>query len=488
MKLNFREISENLENTLNENLGSSYLINPFFRISKATPEQMKPYFMITHNFPRPLILMINLILIPWYALKLIIGLMLSIIFQNQYKSLNWNRHQQKNLFLSHGTAGNLLDEKKDRFFDLLPEKFITLGQASSMVVYTNQNNFRYKRDLKLLRQKNPNTDHVLLPKFLKFGENLYFILYISYLAFKCLCTGISIYLSDSTRSRILFASIPSFFRRNTYTNYLLRERMRDLYQSNSKFAFFLTFEGHIYEQMLSDDAIKRNAHVSIYLYQHSPLVPYHFGVINHLNHLDNKICILTTGIFYQKYLQSISSRPRYIVFGSNKVNISQSRSNVESNSILYVPEGTFKATFQILKLIHKLTDSLKDYTHVLRLHPDFKINIFAKILLRVLNKHSNFRLSSSNLSTDLKTSKFLLYRSSAVGIEALNYKTIPIFYANSKFNDLNVLFMDDTLYYQARDAVELISLINSQLSGTSLPKRENKLKELLTSLKYESII
>ena len=281
MELNFKELSENLENILNENLGTEFLINPFFRISKATPEQMRPYFMVMQNLPRPVILLTILIQIPWYAIKLAIGLALSISFSHQYRGFDCNSHQQKNLFLSHGTPGNLSDQKKDRFFDILPEKISIHGQVPSTVVYTNQSNFGYKKDIKLLQQKNPSTSHVLLPKFLKFKENLDFISSVSFLASRCVYVGMSLYLRDSTRSKILLVSTSSFFTRRTYANYLLRERMREFFQSKQTVTFFLTFEGHSYEQMLIDDALKYNKDTLIYLYQHSPIVPYHFGIRYH---------------------------------------------------------------------------------------------------------------------------------------------------------------------------------------------------------------
>ena len=147
MKINFKELSENLENILIENLGTEFLVNPFFRISKATPEQMYPYFMVMRNLPRPVILLAILIQIPWYALKLAIGLTLSISFNHQYRGFDCNSHQRKNLFLSHGTPGNLTDQKKDRFFDVLPAKISIHGQVPCTVVYTNQSNFRYKKNI-----------------------------------------------------------------------------------------------------------------------------------------------------------------------------------------------------------------------------------------------------------------------------------------------------------------------------------------------------
>ena len=56
-----------------------------------------------------------------------------------------------------------------------------------------------------------------------------------------------------------------------------------------------------------------------------------------------------------------------------------------------------------------------------------------------LRKYSNFTISKNSLGQDLATSKFVFYRSSAVGIEALKSKSIPVFYSGSNQSELDAL-------------------------------------------------
>lgn len=486
MSLKFEELSDSLEGILSKNLGYEFLINSFFRLSKASPEQLKPYFMVIHNIPRLFILLTILIQIPWYVLKLLFSILLSIGFSYQYKMFNDKNYQQKIIFVSHGTIGNLSDKIRDRFFDILPQKISVNRHIPCTVIYTNQNNFRYGRDLKLIQQKNLNFNHVVLPKFLKFEENLRYVPYIIFLAIKCFLSGILLYFQDPVRSKILLTATSSFFTRKTYANYLLRQRLRDFYK-NAPLALYLTFEGHSYEQMLTDEALRCNKQIKIYLYQHSPVVPYHFGIRKHLDNLSGNTFILTTGIFYKEYLQLISNKPNYIIFGSNKAKDYTFQVSEKKSSILYVPEGIFSTTLEMLELIHKLSRRLPDYSHVLRIHPDLKIGIGIKTFLRVLFKSSNFRLSKSDLSSDLMSSKFLLYRSSAVGIESLNYDVKPIFFAKPIFSGLNVLFMDKTLYSQASNEDDVVSLIKSDSTKTVLDVNKNKFEKLFTGLDFEAV-
>ena len=70
------------------------------------------------------------------------------------------------------------------------------------------------------------------------------------------------------------------------------------------------------------------------------------------------------------------------------------------------------------------------------------------------------------------TANFLVYRSSAVGIESLKYDLLPIFYADPDLYDLNVLFSNDKSYCNAENLNELINILNA--NKKILPKFERK--------------
>jgi hypothetical protein len=49
MNSNYKHVSVELDNLVKNILGVKYLVNPFFRISKITPEQTKIYQAIVTN-------------------------------------------------------------------------------------------------------------------------------------------------------------------------------------------------------------------------------------------------------------------------------------------------------------------------------------------------------------------------------------------------------------------------------------------------------
>ena len=75
----------------------------------------------------------------------------------------------------------------------------------------------------------------------------------------------------------------------------------------------------------------------------------------------------------------------------------------------------------------------------LRLHPNLSANFRIRSYIKKLQAQNNFCLSINTLYEDLNTSDAVFYRSSAVGIEALRFKTYPIFYGDALQKGLDVL-------------------------------------------------
>ena len=227
-------------------------------------------------------------------------------------------------------------------------------------------------------------------------------------------------------------------------------------------SIFLTFEGHSFEQLVIDEVSRSNKHINIHLYQHSPIVPLHYGVTSFLNHCKFEVNVLVSGTFYEEYLRSISNVPRYILFGTSKSVLRGVEKNViNTKKIVYAPESTNFATQEFIKLIKDIIKNSMDYTHILRLHPDYKLSFKLRQKLLSLKKYKNFIISNSNLHLDLLGANYLVYRSSAVGIESLNYDLIPIFYTDPKLYGLNVLFSNTAAYYTVKDSTEAIDLLKS---------------------------
>ena len=482
----FEALSEKLEALLQTSLGTEHLINPYFRISKGTPEQTKKYFLLNSNIPRPVLLVWNLLSISLSIFRLSLILILSCVLFRQKSSFKQKIENTEVLFLSHGTKGNLLNREKDTFFDLMPQKFQSQNNIRCTVLYTNQNLFRFRIDNRMLDHKDKKLKHILLPKFLGFTEHAKYVFTTGHFALRALLLSLRYYFEKPDLSRILICSIPWYFSRATYSNYLLLNMVKEVEIKNNLIAIFLTFEGHSFEQLIVDGLSEDSQKTNIFFYQHSPIVPLHYGIRCFLIQLKSKIIVLTTGVFYKEYFQTLSKLPSYKVIGTNKNKLSTNNRKIErANKIIYAPEGTNFATKDFFDLINYIIKDSPAYSHVLRLHPDIKLNLRLKFKLIRLRKYRNFSVSSNDLESDLTSAKYLVYRSTAVGIESLKHDLLPIFYAEAKFNRLNVLISNTASYHKAQNPSEVLIILKSSQNILSKDQRLDLFNSYFSRIDYE---
>ena len=481
------EISEKLESIIVNLLGKEFLMNPFFRISKSTPEQLNPYKFINLKYSRELLALYLILCIPINFIKVVLQIFLSIFFSYQYLYFKPKNSSTEVLFISHAIGANITNKNSDQFFALIPEYFANKNLKTTMI-YTNHNKLGYIKNLKLLNIKNNNVNRVLTPKFLKPKEIIKYIATIIRMFSKCVRLGLVNYFANPTNSKILFCAANSFFRRSTYANYLLLLRVKDFCSENETQKIFMTFEGHSYEHSVVNEVNQLIPGLKIVLYQHSPITPAHLGIKNFLQKNIDNIIIMTTGIHYINYLKKFSTFPRYILIGSNKAEYLQKYEDMyESKTLLFCPEGTTAATKSFLKLIRLMMR--KDHTHhyLLRLHPNLPRSTRVYLPIRNLKKSQNFILSNNSLSADLNLSKFVFYRSSVVGLQALNSNAIPVFYSDSDNNLLNVIPQDFEIFYTVRTFKDALDLVRGNDIKKSIEDNKKIFATLFSELIYQNL-
>lgn len=439
MKLSNLEINQKLNFILSELGHEKYLVNPYFRISKATPEQMYKYRDLKYSFQRSRILFYLLLSIPVNIGRVLLFIFLSFIFINQNRIFSKHIDRAEYIFLSHGIGQNIHQIETDQFFGVIPT-YLSEKKRNVATIYTNHHRLNFKNYSKLNLLNKEGIKRNLLPKFLKPTENLSYLKTIVVPSFDCLIKGFKKFRSDPVSAYLLIKSGILFYGRATYSNYLLLKRIEDAITKSNPNFLILTFEGHSYEQYILENVFSNHPEINLVLYQHSPIVPDHYGVESFLRSYKNKIVIMTTGNKYIDIFSKISPIPVYKLVGSSKALKSVSEvSRNPDNIALFAPEGTTSATSKYLKLIRYLCDQMPTFNFRLRLHPNLKRGVLINIQIRLLNFKHNFSLSSSDLYSDLEECKYVFYRSSAVGVESLPFNSTPIFYGNLGESGLNVL-------------------------------------------------
>ena len=487
MIISNREIAKKLEDIFKELNVDDYHVNPFFRISKATPEQMKKYQFTHSKFPRSTVLIYSLFSIPINIIKLCIYLFCSVIFSHQYKTYNYETHKSKILFLSHAIGANITKVDGDQFFALMPENLHKKNQKVS-ILYTNHNLTSYRKNSKLLKLKGSEIDRHLIPKFLKPHENMDYLRLIIPASVRCFFHGLQNLLSNPIDSILLIKSSTTFYNRSTYSNYLVCQRVQKYCIKNDVNTLIMTFEGHSYEQYTLQKINKSQSKLSFILYQHSPIVADHFGVEYFLKTNSRDFIVLTTGLFYEKLLKSFSDIPKYQILGSSKAdtNFIDSVENLKTQ-VLFAPEGTTAATISFLKLINYLCSLNPELLFSIRLHPNLKRNLIVNFLVKKLDTKGNFRVSTYSLSEDLKKSKFVFYRSSAVGVEALMSYAFPVFYGDSTNQGLNVLGNHLIVFPIVTNLKDASHYLKTEPSFVLKDQRVQLFDEIFSKIDYEKL-
>ena len=464
-KSNIKNLSNIIEEILDDFNDDIYLVNPYFRIPKLTSEETNKYKFLLGKYPRETAIIFGLVSLPLHLFILVTMSIMSLLLFYQHLIFQPKTNNLKFLFLSHAQKENIINKKSDQFFGLMPEYLKRTGNNVG-IIYTNHSRTRYLNKNKLINQKSIGITRQILPKFLKPKEHIYYLHLINKLSYQAIKKGFKLYSDEPIKSALLISSFGTFYSRSTYNNYLLGQRIEDYCLKTFTESIFMTFEGKSYEQYVASRLQTNMPTLRIIFYQHSPIVFGQIGVVNFLRRNHQKIIILTTGRIYKNYFRRISKSPKYYVIGSQKANRKIRSKKTKQISVLFAPEGTNRATQDFTKLIFNLVKSFPKQKFIIRLHPNLKKSLATEYGLFKLRKYSNFTISKNSLGEDLATSKFVFYRSSAVGIEALKSKSIPVFYSGANQSELDALcFTNDVsvTMKSIKDFSRLLTINNSNL-------------------------
>lgn len=487
MIIETKEISQKLENLLEELSNSENLVNPFFRISKGTPEQLRKYSFLDTNFLRATSLIQFVSGLFTGVLTIICMVICSLIFVRQYNLFQLQTEQRQVIFVSHGIGKNITRKDGDQFFWKMPEYLQNKGKKV-LIIYTNHNVFRFRSNNKSIQSKSGDIERFLIPKFLRPSENLTYLKQTSILSFKSFILGVSKMKREPIESALLLKASTQFLKRGTYGNYLLSQRLQNIVVMNWIETVVLTLEGHSYEQFLIDKTLRISPTTKIFLYQHSPIVNDHYGVSAFLQRTNHNLHIATTGIHYKKVFEQLSNKHCIEVLGSGKSDVNEIASiSSKPPNLLFVPEGTPYATKKMMNLISRMIKEKMPYSYTLRLHPNFKIGLTFFWIIRRLQLYKNFRVSTSKLYEDIALANYVIYRSSAAGIESLKSSAVPVFYGDKQYSGLNVLGHLNSIYPSLFSINEAIEYFRNPLLPAQSNRKDEIFNELFEAINYEKL-
>jgi hypothetical protein len=418
-----KDLPSKLQEIVNKNRSTPFLLNPYFRIQKNEEESQKKYRNL-NNGKSIKIRKFKIILgLPNSIIRIMAFSVGSLFYVNQVNLFKSAKFDVENLFVSHATKTNI-NEGSDLFFGDLLKLF---SEKKCTVLYLNHTRSEYAKILSKLNDKRISQNVLLMPKFLHPSETKDYLGTMIKLLKAHLKLANSYKKIEKIKADILIESIPWIFSRETYNNFNLIKRAIELQKVHQFKNLFLTLEGYSYEELISSKLKRMNMKTNLYFYQHSPLTKAHTGVQLFLKNFNEKICILTTGVAYSDFLQGFSGENEVICVGSMKALKSNKIYDESKNSVLITPEGTTTQTFKFLQLTSQIAKVHPNILFIFRFHPNLVLNRPIKKLKKSLESFDNVEISTQSLERDISRTKATMYTGSAVAIQALNYRNLPIF-------------------------------------------------------------
>ena len=407
--------------------------NPFFYLVKPTDENLKRY-----NVRHPdstLFLLIDYLLFLPQALTLIfqslghsiLKFKESIFFEKQ------SLPSSHNLVVSHFTHSQKYSDS-DVIFGFNSQK------ANTAIFYLNHTRLplknvygeykRFGRDNIVLNSKSLTPIAIALIQLQQIRPSLTILMYAINLNKKV----------DIVLKRILIKAAISQYSRAHIANLVLMRRLEYVIKRVQPKNIIITLEGHAFENSIIKLRDSSFPDMRVFGLQHAPLVPSQRDFYRNIALLENNDLVMTTGKRIQKRILEENPRVKVEIVGSPKTRIlTPSLRSLKHIKVLGAPEGTIQALKSFADLFGELSLKLPEFDFKLRVHPSLSEREIHQSLSPLVRANL-FEISQSTLEEDLTNSHFTVFRSSAVGIEGLNFGSIPLHFDSGGSGALNPLY------------------------------------------------
>jgi len=430
---NLRRINQQFDNLF-------LLANPFFRLTKPTSENLIKYKDYKQDRMK-LRTLNNFMCFPLTAfLQSIWNILLSLVTPWEWFPKQVLEKQSYEIFgISQITSPHPIFEV-DPLLGQIP---MLLNQNKDLAMFYLNGTRISRSTLRELLVSQSFLNVIINSKTLSPIETAYVLL----VNFKASMSLLRIAIKDTELSSeqiyLLSEGLIHQFKRPTYANLVLLQRLIKILEKENIEKIFFTLEGHAHEAMVMTLLNTSFPHVKIKAIQHAPIVSSQSGYFENLLLLKESDSILCTGEipkeFTSIYLEknSIGCRDVQIV-GSTKNQhmdlIDRATHSTGQDSILFLPEGTENSTLEFLDLLHSIAPKFPALKFVIRLHPATRTSVRVRTILKK-TLSTNAVVSDLPLVSDLQSAKYCVYRGTASAIEGLAYGAIPIHYnTNPLFN------------------------------------------------------
>lgn len=455
------------------------LANPYFRLTKPTPENLEKYknYNLGHVKLRTFLNFLGLI--PFAFIQGVWNVLLSLL--TPWEWFPWQKFSESNyhfLGISQVTRSNQ-EFENDPSLGEIPQ---LIGSDKSLCMLYLNGTRLFRRNVKASLINRKHREVVVNSKTLSPVATINLVLLNIYTTTTFILRVIRENLSSERDLYLISEGTLFQFRRATFANLILLRRLSDILKNVSLRTVFFTLEGHAHEAMIMGLIKTRFPHLQIIVIQHAPIVPSQFGYFDNLLLLRSLDSVLCTGTITQEitriFLQDSGGACSDVgIVGSLKgklpVKDYSDSLNVKNKSILLLPEGTKSSAIEFLRLLHYMASRHPNWDFVYRLHPATRKN--AKLMSLIAQElPRNAIVSSQSLTQDLEISTYSIYRSSAAAIEALAFGVIPIHFDPSSFFSLDPILNEKLQHPKTQNYAQLEAIIEDLIDPPLPPSSDTR--------------
>ena len=437
-------------------------LTPFFNIGKDVPEVLNQYRKLPHqpntyNFVK-------------YYFRFIYRLIISLctpVLHHLYNLKSFQVHKSQipnpvnKIFVSHHTGQSIKFNEPDPYFGALISQngirgsinLVLLINHSKQLLKTSERSKVFNNTLYLIMPKTTDSRSALHV----YTKQIKFFFQILFKALK------KVEMSSSERLLLFELAIQQLSQSAFSQQYLFLNTSRALFESEAR-ELYLTFEGHSFETYLARNLKKLSKKLIVNINQFAPVVPSQYSFYKNLELVPEHVTINVTGRSMVKQILKLTnvSSQRIKIVGSSKYKKTiklMKTAKSRNRTVLFAPEGFLDSFAEFVNIAEYCASNLKDLNFIIRAHPASE-KYKTKITQRYFSKNTNLILSSSSLEADLRKSDICVYRSSAVGVEGMQYGLIPIHFSRNLDGSIDPIRLEDFKHPRVDNNNNLITVLD----------------------------
>ena len=374
------------------------------------------------------------------------------------------------LFISHLVNVSQAEKEEDNYFGDMPMKLVQAGISVSIGLLNHTDDKRAAMDARWLDRTVPR---VVLDMVISVSQEWALLKRVITESVR-LSSKLARSSSSLDRKVISFAAVEAF---SDSTLFALRIgiQVRNLVECTRASVIIITAEGHSWERVAIHAAREASPNISCISYQHAALFRFQHSLQRRLSPTFDPDIILTSGAVSKRILSENirDDRQQILKIGSSRwLNTNPSgakpKNSYDRAICLVLPEGIISECRLLFEFSLRCARARPLLKFIWRLHPSISRRELFRVLPELKNIPHNIVFSTSNLSDDIQSSAWALYRGSTAIVQAVVGGVIPIYLKRADEIIIDPLFELSALRPEVSTPEEFENFITEKTDFSSL--------------------